>query len=107
MRVESRKKLSIEEPWSELTSSPNLSCSLNDDVWWTSSASCQDFYPCIYARGRSLINNTLCPMMHWACESICHRGNIGTNLSSREGEGLNPADEKRNVRRKMDMQVER
>ncbi len=65
------------------------------------------FFRFLFARGQSLINDTLCPMMHWACESICHRGNIGTNLSSGEGDGFNPADEKRNVQRKMDIQVER
>lgn len=78
------------------------------DVWWTSSVLCQGFFLFLFARGQSLINNALCPMMHWACESICHRGNIGTNLSSGEGEGFNPADErKRNVQRKMDMRVEK
>lgn len=33
------------------------------------------------------------------------RGNIGTNLSCGEGEGFNPADEKRNVHRKMDIEM--
>lgn len=63
------------------------------DVGWT--LLCQGFFLFLFARGQSLINDTLCPMMHWACVSICHRGNIGTNLSSGEGESFNPADEKR------------
>lgn len=45
----------------------------------------------------SLINSTFCPMIHWACESICHQANIGTGLSSGEGDGFNPADEKQYV----------
>ena len=58
---------------------------------------CQSsFFLFVFARGQSLINDTLCPMMPRALrEHLSPAGNIATNLSSGEEEGFNPADEKR------------